>query len=261
MEITNGFETSKYTPADLAFIGYLQDRMSESFAIPLELNHERVAKIIASAALWFYEWEENATTEEFAWIRNSEWTKYWTGMGAKLKLPNSIEAVFEMWDSRGSSTQISFSTRQFVTIPMLNAVGFSSFSGAGYGNQLMSNSDAIISLYEASTIKSTYTKGVRFKYTRMGNVLSVMGKPVGDIILSVACRIPIEDMYGDWYFQEYCLAACLKSAKMILSTFDWKLPGNVSINVDELSSQGSDRLKELEEEIKGRNNTDFVMSR
>lgn len=62
-------------------------------------------------------------------------------------------------------------------------------------------------------------------------------------------------------FEDYVLARIEQQLGRILTTFDFKLPGDVTLNYEQIASDGKASREAIEEEIKASNNTDFIQTK
>ncbi|MFW6377185.1 MAG: hypothetical protein ACOCZ5_00930 [bacterium] len=91
--------------------------------------------------------------------------------------------------------------------------------------------------------------------------LTITGRNPQETMMVLAMeKIPDEDAFEDPIVIQWMIAKSKLSISRILGTFDFKLIGNTTINVDSIRSEGKDELDEAKEKIKGDDTCDwFVM--
>ena len=57
----------------------------------------------------------------------------------------------------------------------------------------------------------------------------------------------IQDLYKDYYFFRYCVCLGLRSMATIMGTFEFKLPGGVTINYSRFADMANEEMQHIEE--------------
>ena len=84
--------------------------------------------------------------------------------------------------------------------------------------------------------------------------------PTGDVIFMIFEKISDCALFSDEIFIRYIVAQVKKQLGRVLGTFTFNLPGNIQINYADIKSEGVDELKEIEEEIKDDEGTDYFFT-
>lgn len=257
---------ARLSPEDIEFIERITDQVQSSNALPFQIPQDRLPKIILRAAKFFWEWHLDATAEETLYIPYSEIQRVKNldshGNG-RIQLPSGIEGIMQVYLT---GTAMGLALRDALRIPLLDSYGatyknVSTNAAAGpnfrdgYGTDHWAVSDSVIAMYEYSVYKQLFTKGIRFSFNRNTSILNLIGVTQGEsIVLSCFTRTPLEALYNDYRFEDYVAAMVMTELGKIVMTFDFKLPGNVSINYDQIRSEGAEQKKEIEEELKNDQN-------
>jgi hypothetical protein len=102
---------------------------------------------------------------------------------------------------------------------------------------------------------------ITFRYNRLTNNLRFLGElPRKDVIVDVLVAIPDCDMYNDDLFRRYVIADCKANLARVLGTFTYQLPGNVTINVDQIANEGSAEKENIIQEIKDMSGSWYIMT-
>ena len=84
--------------------------------------------------------------------------------------------------------------------------------------------------------------------------------PINSLMVLALDQIPLEDAYEDTIVLDWMIAKAKLSLARILGTFNFQLIGNVTINFEQIRTEGTNELDALKEKIKGDNPPDwFIM--
>ena len=102
---------------------------------------------------------------------------------------------------------------------------------------------------------------ITFRYNRLTNNLRFLGEwPRKDVIVDVLVAIPDCDMYNDDLFRRYVIADCKANLGRVLGTFNYQLPGNISINVEQIANEGNAEKDSILQEIKDMSGSWYIMT-
>ncbi|BBI90394.1 neck protein [Tenacibaculum phage PTm1] len=272
-QIGNKIKFENLTPDDIDFLNIINDNVTSSNSLPFDVPIDQVLRITIRSLKWFWYWYEDATQESTLYIpftEIQEKQKVSKAGNVDLLLPEGIEGVFDVKPVGGSNfTSIAKSLRY----PLLNALRntyASSYGGANggmsgfrsqYGQGSFSTVDSTLQMYELSQYKTMSQRGYRFSFNKNSRILRLMtGSIGGGIVCQAFERLEPQLMYGDQLFEDYVTAKVEEALGKIVSTFNFELPGGVTINYDEIKSNGKERAEKIEEDIKNSNNTDLMLS-
>ena len=78
-----------------------------------------------------------------------------------------------------------------------------------------------------------------------------------EIILECFVRCKIQDLYKLYYFFRYCVCLGLRSMSTIMGTFEFKLPGGITINYSRFQDMASEEMDRIDEWIKSQRAADY----
>lgn len=252
---SNKLKYTKLDPVDIEFFENINAQVTSSNALPFELPVDAFFRITVNCLKWFWHWYEDATQEHTFYIPKSEIDAApKSGPNINLKLPNGIEGVY---DWRAASTN-GYGSRMndMLRIGLLNSYGSSSSSGGA-----VSSSDAVVAMYEVAQYKEMFTRGIKANFNKNTQIFKLQTNIPNGLVIDAFVRLNPEEIYSDFMFERYVIASVEEQLGRIISTFDFKLPGNVQINYSEIQSNGREAKREIEEEIKASNNTDFMLAK
>ena len=110
--------------------------------------------------------------------------------------------------------------------------------------------ESVVRMFEYAAAKTMFRKGVRFDYNANTHIFRCLSENNKDLVLSCFQRIELKYLYNDINFRRYVVATAMENLERILNSFDFKLPGDVSINIEKIQQLGSERKEKIEETIK-----------
>ena len=265
------------------FVESIQLEMSVGGMIPFTIPAEVIAQLVKNAKTMFQKSYEDFTEEMFLVLPESEIQKKRFNKGiAKLKDDGSKDKS-AIKDTRGAFMLPD----KVVSVVGVYEIG--GFEGeAGWGGMLLGKHTGDISLqnllyqnaYDRSLAVAADTTSyyvatesfldisrqifqhpITFRYNRLTNNLRFLGElPHKDVIVDVLVAIPDCDMYNDDLFRRYVIADCKANLGRVLGTFTYQLPGNISINVDQIANEGNAEKDSILQEIKDMSGSWYIMT-
>ena len=239
-------------PEDYVFIDYVINDITLEGHLPFTLPTECMPRVIVDAANWFYRNYNEAVEEKMFMIRREDFQQ--NGYNKEIQLPKQIEAVIQIFPCQ--TNYMGISPYRFIMEPMYGAVNSLATYNQSYNSpyrQLMRDQafeQTVVKMFEWASLKTLFRQGVRFDFNINTKKLRVLSDLKQNIVLSTYQRIPLADLYQDINFQRYVIASTMEQLKRLIHTFDFKYPGEVQINVEEMEKRGTEMKKEIEEQIK-----------
>lgn len=268
--------------------------MSVQGAIPFTIPAEAIAQLTKNAKTMFYKSYEDASEEMFIAIPESEIRKKSFQRGIHtMDGPgdNKVTAKFKKGEGDNPNTG---HTRGTYTLPegVISVVGvyeIGAFSGeSGWNSGLLGKSAGDVSLnrmvyqsvYDRTMAVSAdntmyyicteafldisrqiFQNMISFRYNRLTNNLRFLGElPKSDVILDVLVRVPDCDLYNDDLFRRYVIADCKVQLSRILGSYNYNMPGNITINVDSIADDGKTEKEQILQELKDMSGAWYIMT-
>ena len=276
------------------FVESIQNEISVNGAIPFTIPAESIAQITKNAKTMFYKSYEDSTEEMFIAIPESEIRKKSFQRGIHtMDGPgdNKVTAKFKKGEGDNPNTG---HTRGTYTLPegVISVVGVYSLGGwsgeAGWNTGLLGKNSGDVSL-QRMVYQSVYDRTmavsadntmyyicteafldmsrqifqnmISFKYNRLTNNLRFLGElPKSDVILDVLVRVPDCDLYNDDLFRRYVIADCKLQLHRILGSYNYNMPGNITINVDSIADDGKTEKEQVIQELKDMSGAWYIMT-
>ena len=130
--------------------------------------------------------------------------------------------------------------------------------GGGTGYNL---TDVMGALYEVSTYKSMFESPLTFNYNPYSNKLVILGNlAYSDLILQCFLRCKIQDLYKLYYFFRFCVCLGKKSMATILGTFEYKLPGGITLNYARFEDSADQEIERITEWCTSQHSADYFFN-
>lgn len=247
---------------DYAFIQRIIQELTQSCAIQLPIPPASIPPLILQAAQYFWQNCDYAVEERYYCVKNEDFNR--CGPNTTVKLPPQIVSVFgvhKITDSFNYGVMGDFGLERMILNNSAMAFGaggqLTDVFGSGMGYNLM---DVTAALYEVQTYKSMFDVPLTYNYNEFSNELVILGDlGYSDIILQTFRRLKIQDLYKNYYFFRLCVAFGLRSMSQIVGTFDFKLPGGVTINYQRFQDMAQEYIQEVQDWITKNHASDYFI--
>jgi hypothetical protein len=109
--------------------------------------------------------------------------------------------------------------------------------------------EAVCKLVEGQAMESILNTGIPFSFSNSTHVLNFMGQIQHNLLLQCMCNVPLHNLYSDDLFIRYVLAKTKMELRRKIGSHTMQLPGDATLNVDELCNNTEDAEK-VEEILK-----------
>lgn len=248
---------------DYQFIQRIIQELTQSCALPLPIPASAIPPLILQAAQYFWENYDFAVEERYWCIKNSDFMK--CGPNNTVKLPPQIISVFGVYkttDSFNYGIMGDFSLERMILNNSALASGaggtLSDVFGSGTGYNL---TDVTGALYEVATYKAMFDAPLTYNYNPYSNQLVILGAlGHSDLILQTFQRCKIQDLYKLYYFFRYCVCLGLRSMATIMGSFEFKLPGGITINYQRFHDMATEEMQQIDEWINKQHAADYFFN-
>lgn len=248
---------------DYQFIQRVIQELTQSCALPLPVPAAAIPNLILQAAGFFWQNDDAASEERWFCLPNANINRY--GGNNLVQLPQQIIAVsgvFKTSDSYSLGTMGDFSIERIImnnTALASNLGGsMSSVFGSGAGFTL---TDVVGGLYEISTYKAMLQAPLTYEYNMFTNTLDVLGAlGSSNLMLDTFKRCKIQDLYKNYYFFRYCVDLGMRSMATILGTFEYKLPGGITLNYARFDEKAENEMEKIEDILNKNHSPSYIFT-
>jgi hypothetical protein len=246
---------------DFQFIKRVQNEVTQSCALPFALPAERIPEFILQSAQYFWLNDDFATEERYYIIKNSDICKG-NKLNKIIQLPPQIIGVHGVYKL---SQQLKYGAMGDFSIERMMMSSYSMFGGAGtIGSGFGMNgvgyslSDVMTSLYEVDTFNQMLNPPLTYNFNTYSSKLVLLGDlGWSDVLITTMVRCKIQDLYNNYYFFRHVVCLCKQALSTIYGTFEFKLPGGVTINYSKFNDEASNELDKIEEWLKDNRAADY----
>ncbi len=266
-----------------ALIKEINDDLTVGCQIPFTVPKKELAHIITRAKDYFYKIYEDSVEEMFIALPASAWGESAFRQGIShnssgntltendvnnprgvVKMPSTVWAVNNVFQLNGfsgedggfgdnsfSAGDVDFSLDKFI---------YSDVYGAGIGSEDLMY--YVINSKFIDVARQVLQAQISYNYNRLTKKFRFMGElpKRGACVFQVYNTIPDCDLFQDEAFIRYCCGMAKIQLARIVGTFQFNLPGNITINYDLISSEGREEVDAIVEEIKGDEGVDYFFT-
>lgn len=244
---------------DMQFIQRVQAEVTQSCALPFAVPIERIPSFIVQAAQWFWLNSDLCSEERMYVIKNEDICKG-NGMNKIVTLPDRIIGIHGVYRT---SSAMRYGTMGDFSLERMMMSSYSQFGGVGTigggvsgspGMTGYSLTDVVSSLYEVDTFNQTLNAPLTYDYNIFSHKLVILGDlKWQDILINCYVRCKIQDLYNNYYFFRYVVCLAKKALSTIYGTFEFKMPGGVTINYSSFDEAADTELEEIKEWVNNHN--------
>lgn len=251
---------------DTAFILKVQAEVTQSCALPFAVPVERIPAYIVQAAQWFWQNDDFSVEERGYVIPNHEICR--TNIFNKIvQLPQQIVSVHGCYKIQknlkyGAMGDFSLERMMMSTYSLFGGVG--TVAGGFNGTTGMAGfalEDVVTSMYEVDTFNQVLNAPLTYNYNTYSSKLVLLGDLGGsDLLIQCFKRCNIQDLYNNYYFFRRVVCLVKKALTTIYGTFEFKLPGGVTINYSAFNDEADKELDEIKEWVEGNRAADYFFN-
>lgn len=245
---------------DYNFIQRIIQELTQSCALNIPIPVAAIPPLILQAAQYFWQNDDQAVQQRWYCLPNNQIQK--CGPNNIVKLPQQIISVVGVYKTSGYfnyGVMGDFSLERMIlnNAALSSGVGgsLSDVFGSGTGYNL---TDVMAALYEVDTYKYMFDSPLTYDYNEFSKDLVIQGAlGNSNLILDVFKRLKIQDLYKNYYFFRYCVCLGLRSMATIMGTFEFKLPGGVTLNYQIWRDMANEEMQQIDEWIKANHATGY----
>jgi len=260
-----------------ALVKEINDELTIACQIPFTVPKKALARMINRAKDYFYKIYEDSVEEMYIALPGGTFAKNSFRKGidnSSEELSNinlessrgivtmpervfSVNNVFEIGGFQGEDG--GFGSRSFSAGDPDFAIDkfiYSNTFGAGIGSENLMY--YVINEKFIDNARQILQQQISYSYNRLTKKFRFQGElPKRAVVFQIYATIPDCALYSDEVFIRYCIAQAKVQLGRIMGTFNYNLPGNITINYDMIMSEGKEELQAIVEELKADEGTDY----
>ncbi len=263
-----------------SLVSEINDELSIACQIPFTVPKKALVRMINRAKEYFYKIYEDSVEEMYIALPAGSFAKesFRKGLNSSseelsqanlestrgiITMPPRVWAVnnvFEMGGFQGEDG--GFGSRSFSAGDPDFAIDkfiYSNTFGAGIGSENLMY--YVINEKFIDNARQALQQQISYSYNRLTNKFRFQGElPKRAVVFQIYATVPDCALYSDEAFIRYCIAQAKIQLARIMGTFNYNLPGNITINYDMIMSEGKEELEAIIQEIKDSEGTDFFFT-
>jgi len=230
----------------------IQDEITFSGMLPYSLPEKEIKRIIAIDAAFFYDNWRYAVESKYLLLPKAMFKTDEFKNGRQILMPDCVQFMVELKEAKGGSIFASidrdFSEGKFM--------GSEVFLTPFMGESIMYRT---IMFSFLDLTKGMILDTIAYDYNKNTKLLGVVGRtPKVDAVAKVFKKIQIDKLYDDELFQRHVRARAKVRLAHMLQTFNYQLPGDVTINYQSMVTTAEKEMEDVATMIKGENTTDWM---
>lgn len=256
------------TEAEL--IQEIKDEISNSCALPYNLNDQEIKRLIKKSERFFYDNYQYAVEDKIFVLGKQLFSTPSFRATRQIQLPQCVVSVYDVRQVNGAGL-VGTPDKDFGDSKLLGSeLMLSPFAGDNlvYRTVLYSFFD-LAKAYLLESYAFSYNKNTK-KLTINGRdpVRTRQQSDVGsgqdywdgtDVGVRAYIAIPSESLYDDELFIRFMYAEAKINIGRLLGTFEYNLPGGVRINYNNIQSLGITEKTEILQQIKDENTPSYFL--
>jgi hypothetical protein len=237
---------------EAALIADIQAEITFSGMLPYSLPEKELKRIIDIDAAFFYDNWRHAIESKYLLLPKELFKTDKFKHGRQILMPDCVQFMVELKEAKGGSIFASidrdFSEGKFM--------GSEIFLTPFMGESIMYRT---IMFSFLDLTRGMILDTIAYDYNKNTKLLGVVGRtPKVDAVAKVFKKIEVDKLYDDELYQRHVRAHAKVRLAHMLQTFNYQLPGDVTINYQNMVTTAEKEMEDVKEMIKGENTTDWM---
>lgn len=230
----------------------INNEITYSGMLPYSLPEKELKRIIENDSRFFYDNWRHAVEPRYLLLptemfKTDQFKTYRT-----IQMPDCVQFVTELKEAKGASIFATidrdFSEQKFI--------GSEVYLTPFIGESIMYRT-IIFSFLDLT--RGLILDTIAYDYNRNTNSLGIVGRtPKVNAVAKILKKIDKDELFEDELFQRYVRAHSKVRLAHMLQTFNYTLPGDVSINYQNMVATAEKEMAAVETMMKGENTTDWM---
>lgn len=230
----------------------INNEITFSGMLPYSLPEKELRRILENDSRFFYDNWRHAVEPRYLLLptelfKSDQFKTYRT-----IQMPDCVQFVVDLKEAKGASIFATidrdFSEQKFI--------GSEIYLTPFMGESIMYRT-IIFSFLDLT--RGLILDTIAYDYNRNTNSLGIVGRtPKVNAVAKVLKKIDKDKLFEDEVFQRYVRAHAKVRLAHMLQTFNYTLPGDVTINYQNIVTTAEKEMTAVETMMKGENTTDWM---
>jgi hypothetical protein len=230
----------------------INNEITFSGALPYSLPEKELKRILEIDTRYFWDNWRHAVESRYLLLpnelfNNPNFTKF-----RQIQLPDCVQFVVDFKEAKGGSIFATidrdFAEQKFI--------GSEIYLTPFIGESIMYRT-VIFSFLDLT--KAMMIDTIAYDYNKNTKLLGVLGRtPKTAAVLRVYKKLEADKLYEDEMFQRYVRAHAKVRLAHMLQTFNYTLPGDITVNYQNIVTTAEKEMEEVKAMMKGENTPDWM---
>jgi hypothetical protein len=230
----------------------INDEITFSGALPYGLPEKEIKRIIENDSRYFWDNWRHAVESRYLLLplelfQNATFKKL-----RQIQLPDCVQFVVDFKEAKGGSIfgtiDRDFAEQKFI--------GSEIFLTPFIGESIMYRT-VMFSFLDLT--KAMMIDTIAYDYNKNSKLLGVIGRtPATNAVIRVFKKLDQDKLFEDEMFQRYVRAHAKVRLAHMLQTFNYNLPGGVTVNYQNVVATAEKEMEEVKTMMKGENTPDWM---
>lgn len=230
----------------------IKNEITFSGALPYSIPDKEIKRIIENDSRFFYDNWRHAVEPRYLLLPTDVFKNERFKVHRTIQLPDCVQFVTDFKEAKGASIFATidrdFSEQKFI--------GSEIYLTPFIGESIMYRT-IIFSFLDLT--RGLILDTIAYDYNKNTNSLGVVGRtPKVNAVVKILKKIDRDKLFEDELFQRYVRAHAKVRLAHMLQTFNYQLPGGVSINYQNMVATAEKEMQEVKDMMKGENTTDWM---
>jgi hypothetical protein len=231
----------------------INNEITYSGMLPYSLPEKELKRIIENDSRYFYDNWRHAVEPRYLLLPTDMFKTEQFKVSRTIQMPDCVQFVTDLKEAKGASIFATidrdFSEQKFI--------GSEVYLTPFMGESIMYRT---IMFSFLDLTRGLILDTIAYDYNRNTNSLGVVGRtPKVNAVAKILKKIDKDKLFEDELFQRYVRAHSKVRLAHMLQTFNYQLPGDVTINYQNMVTTAEKEMEEVKAMMKGENTTDWML--
>lgn len=237
---------------EVELIADINNEITFSGALPYSLPEKEIKRIILNDSRFFWDNWRHAVESKYLLLPLELFDTPQFKKHRQIQLPDCVQFVVDFKEAKGGSIFATidrdFSEQKFI--------GSEIYLTPFIGESIMYRT-VIFSFLDLT--KGLMIDTIAYDYNKNTKMLGVLGRtPKTNAVLRVYKKLEQDKLFEDELFQRYVRAHAKVRLAHMLQTFNYNLPGDVTVNYQNIVTTAEKEMEDVKAMMKGENTPDWI---
>jgi hypothetical protein len=230
----------------------INNEITFSGALPYSLPEKEIKRIILNDSRYFWDNWRYAVESRYMLLTPEIFNNPTFKKLRQIQLPDCVQFVIDFKEAKGGSIFATidrdFAEQKFI--------GSEIYLTPFIGESIMYRT-VIFSFLDLT--KSMMIDSIAYDYNKNTKMLGVIGRtPATNAVIRIYKKLDQDKLFEDEVFQRYVRAHAKVRLAHMLQTFNYTLPGDVTVNYQNITTTAEKEMEDVKLMMKGENTPDWM---